>query len=152
MSFVIVPFVGLVAAVLTFFSGFGLGTLLLPTFALFFPVPVAIAATAVVHLLNNLLKVGLVMRHASRPIVLRFGVPAVLVDLSRLALYGWGFATHHATGTLVGWPLLTVTTLAALAGTLVGNRLLEKVTMHAIQRLVAGMLVLVSILLAVGLV
>jgi hypothetical protein len=31
----------------TLFSGFGLGTVLMPAFALFFPVPVAIAATAI---------------------------------------------------------------------------------------------------------
>jgi len=37
-------------------SGFGLGTLLLPVFALFFPLPVAIAATALVHLANNFFK------------------------------------------------------------------------------------------------
>jgi hypothetical protein len=33
---------------LTLFSGFGLGTVLMPAFAVFFPVPTAIAATAVV--------------------------------------------------------------------------------------------------------
>ena len=33
------------AAFLTLYSGFGLGTLLLPVFALFFPVEVAVAAT-----------------------------------------------------------------------------------------------------------
>jgi len=45
-----------IVACLTFFSGFGLGTLLLPLLSLFFPVPVAVASTAVVHLLNNVSK------------------------------------------------------------------------------------------------
>lgn len=65
------------ASALTLFAGFGLGTLLLPVFALFFPAEIAVAATAVVHGLNSLFKVALVGRHADRRVVLRFGVPAV---------------------------------------------------------------------------
>lgn len=81
------------ASGLTFFSGFGLGSLLLPAFALFFPIPAAVAATAVVHLLNNLFKLVLVGRNADLRVLLRFGGPAlaaafaggaVLVRLSRL--------------------------------------------------------------------
>ena len=66
------------AALLTFFSGFGLGTLLMPVVALFFPVDIAVAITAVVHLANNLFKLALVGRFAHRPALLRFGVPALL--------------------------------------------------------------------------
>lgn len=65
-------------AALTLFSGFGLGTLLMPAFALFFPPPVAVAATAVVHGLNNLFKLGLLRRHVDRRLVLDFGLPAAL--------------------------------------------------------------------------
>lgn len=78
---VIVAVVSLLASGLTLFSGFGLGTLLMPAFALVFPVPVAIAATAVVHLANNLFKLGLLGRHADWPVALRFGVPAALASL-----------------------------------------------------------------------
>jgi uncharacterized membrane protein YfcA len=67
----------LLAAGLTFFSGFGLGTLLMPVFALFFPPPLAIAATAMVHLANNLFKFGLMAGHAHWPTLWRFGLPAV---------------------------------------------------------------------------
>jgi len=63
-------------AILTLFSGFGLGTLLLPVFAIFFPIAIAVAATAVVHLANNLFKLLLLGRYAHRDIVLRFGLPA----------------------------------------------------------------------------
>ncbi len=66
----------MVVAGLTLFSGFGLGTLLMPAFAIFFPVDVAIAATAVVHLANNLFKVALLGRAAVWGVVWRFGVPA----------------------------------------------------------------------------
>lgn len=66
------------ASGLTLFSGFGLGTLLLPVFALFFPVPWAVAMTAVVHLLNNLFKLTLLGRYGRISVVLRFGIPALL--------------------------------------------------------------------------
>lgn len=64
------------ASALTFFSGFGLGTLLLPAFALFYPIEMAVASTAIVHFLNGLFKLALVGRFADWRIVVRFGVPA----------------------------------------------------------------------------
>ena len=67
-------------SLLTLFSGFGLGTLLMPVFALFFPIEVAVASTALVHAANNLFKVGILAHGASRDVVLRFGVPAVLAS------------------------------------------------------------------------
>ena len=78
LSYVVVLVVALLASALTFFSGFGLGTLLLPAFALFFPVEHAVALTAVVHFLNGLFKLGLVGRHADMGAILRFGIPAIL--------------------------------------------------------------------------
>lgn len=77
MSYLVICTVALLASALTFFSGFGLGTLLLPAFALFFPVEQAVALTAVVHFLNNLFKLALVGRRADRHVVLRFGLPAI---------------------------------------------------------------------------
>jgi uncharacterized protein len=74
-SLVIVPIVALGASLLTFVSGFGLGTLLLPVFAVFFPLEVAIMLTAIVHLLNNLFKFGLLWKEVNWPVVFRFGVP-----------------------------------------------------------------------------
>lgn len=82
----VIALVALLASGLTFFSGFGLGTLLLPAFALFMPIETAIAATAVVHLANNLLKLALVARHADASVVWRFGVPALLAALAGAAL------------------------------------------------------------------
>ncbi|MBN1129801.1 MAG: sulfite exporter TauE/SafE family protein [Chitinispirillaceae bacterium] len=64
------------ASLVTLFSGFGLGTILLPVFALFFPLPVAIAATAVVHLFNNLFKAFIVGKHADKRAVVQFAIPA----------------------------------------------------------------------------
>ncbi|WP_281985619.1 TSUP family transporter [Azonexus hydrophilus] len=88
MDYIIVCAAALLASGLTLFSGFGLGTLLMPVFALFFPVEAAIAMTAVVHLANNLFKIGLVARDADWRIVIRFGIPATLA-----ALLGAGLLT-----------------------------------------------------------
>ena len=104
MSYLVVCGVAVVAAGLTLFSGFGLGTLLLPAFALFFPLEVAVAATAVVHLANNLFKLALVGRDANFDVVVRFAVPGaagafagawMLAGLSGMApLARWSLGAH----------------------------------------------------------
>lgn len=89
MSYLIICTVALLASALTFFSGFGLGTLLLPAFALFFPIEQAVALTAVVHFLNNLFKLALTGRNADRDIVLRFGLPAIAMSFLGAWLLVW---------------------------------------------------------------
>lgn len=81
IEFMVVCAVSLVASTLTVFSGFGLGTLLLPVFAIFFPMTIAVAITAVVHFGNNLIKLTLFGRNADRTVVRRFGIPALLASL-----------------------------------------------------------------------
>lgn len=77
MTFVILG-AAFLAAVLTLFSGFGLGTILMPVVAIFFPLAVAVAMTALVHLLNNLLKLALLWINVNWPVVWRFGIPALV--------------------------------------------------------------------------
>jgi len=89
MEFVLIPAVALGVSTLTLFSGFGLGTLLMPAFALFFPIELAVAMTAVVHFLNNLFKLLLLGRHAKRTVVLRFGLPAILLAVVGARLLLW---------------------------------------------------------------
>jgi uncharacterized membrane protein YfcA len=81
MEFFIISISAIIASGLTFFSGFGLGTLLMPVFAIFFPVEIAVALTAVVHFLNNLFKLLLVGKHADKTAVFQFGIPAILTSL-----------------------------------------------------------------------
>jgi hypothetical protein len=83
MNYLVVCVVAFGVSGLTLFSGFGLGTLLMPAFALFFPVPVAVAATAVVHLANNLFKTALVGRKADWAVVAKFALPG-----SAAAMFG----------------------------------------------------------------
>ena len=255
--------VALAVSGLTLFSGFGMGTLLMPIFAIFFPIEVAVAATAVVHLANNLFKVGLLWRQADWGAVARFAIPgaamaavgavlltylaglpalaayslwggthqvtalkvvigvlillfamfelvpslegrlrfrrehlplggaisgffgglsghqgalrsavlihaglsqeafiatgvicAVVVDLSRLAIYGVTFFSRHFAQVVQsgGIGLVGAATLAAFVGAFVGARLMKKVTMATVRGIVGAMLVLVAVGLGTGLI
>jgi uncharacterized membrane protein YfcA len=89
MEYLLICGSAFLASGLTLFSGFGLGTLLLPAMALFFPIDLAIALTAVVHALNNLFKCWLLGRYADQGAVVKFGVPAILSAVvgARMLLY-----------------------------------------------------------------
>lgn len=89
METVVIASASFFAALLTFFSGFGLGTLLMPVVALFFSPAVAIAITAVVHFANNLLKFFLVAKSADIKTLIYFGLPAVIFAF--LGAYLLGF-------------------------------------------------------------
>jgi uncharacterized membrane protein YfcA len=99
-------------AILTFFSGFGLGTIMLPVFSVFYPLEVAIAMTAIVHLVNNLFKLILMVRYANWRIIARFGIPSLplaalgaflLNNLSELGIIGhWGWASENFTISWIG--------------------------------------------------
>lgn len=77
------------ASGLTLFSGFGLGTLLMPVVAIFFPVDIAIGITAVVHLANNLFKLGLIGMAANKSVVMRFGIPAIAASFIGALFLQW---------------------------------------------------------------
>ena len=87
--FLIIGVCAFLAAGLTMYSGFGLGTLMLPVFALFFPVEVAVVATALVHGANNVFKVTLLGRSADREVVLKFGLTAIVAAVFGALALGW---------------------------------------------------------------
>ncbi|NCC73692.1 MAG: sulfite exporter TauE/SafE family protein, partial [Sphingobacteriia bacterium] len=89
MEYVVIALVASGAAMLTFFSGFGLGTILMPVFALFFPVEIAIALTAVVHLANNLFKTSLIWRAINFRVVFLFALPAALAAFLGAYVLTW---------------------------------------------------------------
>ncbi len=72
---VLTPFLGALA---TFFTGFGLNTILLPVFMLYFDAPLAVLMASIVHLCNNILKVALTARSINWQLFKNFGLPAVL--------------------------------------------------------------------------
>lgn len=80
MEFFFICLAAFLTSVLTFFSGFGLGTLLMPVFAIFFPIDIAIALTGVVHFFNNLFKIALIGKKADKTVLLAFGLPAILTS------------------------------------------------------------------------
>lgn len=104
MEWVVICMASLLASLLTFFAGFGLGTLLMPVFAIFFPIDVAVALTAVVHLMNNLFKLVLTGKKANWGVVLRFGIPAIVAAF------------------LGAWLLLRVSSFEPLATYHIGER------------------------------
>jgi hypothetical protein len=89
MIYLVICTTALIVSGLTLFSGFGLGTLLMPVFALFFPVETAVAATAIVHLANNVFKALLLGRHADRGMVIQFAVPAALAAIAGALMLGY---------------------------------------------------------------
>jgi uncharacterized protein len=101
---IILCVVAMIASLLTFFSGFGLGTILTPVFAIFFPIDLAIALTGVVHFFNNILKLFLVGKHADKRVLIRFGVPAVVAAFAG------------------AWLLLQITELPALFSYTIGTK------------------------------
>lgn len=257
IEYLIICFFALLGSGLTFFSGFGLGTLLVPVFAIFFPIELAIVLTAVVHFLNNIFKLTLIGRNASRQIIFKFGLPAilsafigayvltfitdiaplysytvsekvfyitpvkltiatllfvfslfdivpkfiklnfdqkyiplggllsgffgglsgnqgalrtafliranltkeafiatgvviaVLIDISRLTVY---FADILKVGAKIDYMLLISATLSAFVGAVIGNKVLKKITIKALQLIVGVMLLIFSVLLALGMV
>lgn len=257
MEILIISLAAFLTAILTFFSGFGLGTILTPVFVVFFPIDLAIALTGVVHFFNNVFKLVLVGRNANKTVLAHFGLPAVLaafigawallniadmeplftyrlagstfevtpmkfiigiiliffsvievlpffeklefgldklplggvlsgffgglsghqgalrsaflikaglskeafigtsvviacfIDFTRLSVYASRFGQSGLEGNL---PLVVCATLSAIAGAYLGNRLLKKITLKFLQRLVAIMLVLISIALGAGLI
>ncbi|MBX9734578.1 MAG: sulfite exporter TauE/SafE family protein [Chitinophagaceae bacterium] len=88
MEYFFILLATLLTSIVTLFSGFGLGTVLMPVFAIFFPIPLAIASTAVVHLANNIFKVVIVGKWANKNVVLRFGIPAALASALGAYLLG----------------------------------------------------------------
>lgn len=102
MEYVIICIVAFVTSILTFFSGFGLGTILMPVFALFFPLDIAIALTGVVHFASNLFKGALVWKQTDWKVIVRFGIPAIVTSFGgawlMIKLSGLPAVIHYTIG------------------------------------------------------
>lgn len=107
MEIIILSLAAFLIAILTFFSGFGLGTILTPLFMIFFPVELAIALAGVVHFFNNIFKLILVGKKADKQVLLRFGIPAVIAAFAG------------------AWLLLQVTGLQPLFSYSIGTKTFE---------------------------
>ncbi len=72
------PFLG---ALVTFYTGFGLNTILVPVFMIYFDAPIAVLMAGIVHLCNNILKVALTARSIDWLLFRNFGIPAIFFAL-----------------------------------------------------------------------
>lgn len=125
MEYFIICITAFGASLLTFFSGFGLGTLLSPVFMLFFPVEIAIALTGIVHLINNIFKIFLVGKHANKKLLIYFGITAVL-------------------GAIVGaWLLTKISHLPILHSYTVGGHVFH---VTVIKLVIAALLIIFSLM------
>jgi uncharacterized protein len=125
MEIIVICLAAFLTSILTFFSGFGLGTILMPVFAIFFPINIAIALTGVVHFSNNLFKISLVGKNADKDVLLRFGIPAIIASFAG------------------AWLLLRITEMPPLFH----YRLLEKdIEIMPVKLVIAILLVIFSVL------
>ena len=97
MELILIGVVALLTSGLTLFLGFGLGTILMPAFALFFPAPLGVAAAAVVHFANNAFTLGRLARQADRRVMARLGRIAHPKACSRSAIRSAGSSRPMAT-------------------------------------------------------
>ena len=125
VQYVVLCLAALAVSGLTLFSGFGLGTLLMPVFAIFFPIEIAIAMTAIVHLANNLFKLALLWRQADLQIAIRFIIPGAIMAI-------------------IGAVLITkLSDLPVLTSYTIGSRVFEVAT---IKLVVGGLIFLFALL------
>jgi len=89
MEYFIVCLTAFIISALSLFSGFGLGTVLMPVFAIFFPVYIAVSLTAIVHLFNSLFKFLLLGKYADKSTIIRFGLPAIFSALLGASALFW---------------------------------------------------------------
>lgn len=118
MTYIVICTSALLVSGLTLYSGFGLGTLLMPAFAIFFPVHVAVAATAVVHGANNIFKILVVGRNADRDLVLRFGIPAIIAAFAGAAVLGYVSGFGELLRYSIGSKMAVITPIKLMMGIL----------------------------------
>jgi uncharacterized membrane protein YfcA len=74
-------------------------------------------------------------------------VLAVMIDFSRLIIYGWETAGAQKD---IDWMLVSVACVAAFAGAFAGSRLLKKMTFRVVQVIVTTLLIIVALGLMTG--
>lgn len=125
MDIAVISAVAFLIAILTFFSGFGLGTILTPVFMIFFPVDLAIALTGVVHFFNNIFKLFLLGKNADRQVLIRFGIPAVIAAFAG------------------AWLLLQITDLQPLFDYSIGEKKFE---IYPVKFIIAVLLIIFALM------
>ena len=90
MSFeLVVAAVGLVAGAIASVAGFGIGSLLTPTFALETGTRLAVAAVAIPHVVATFQRFWLLRRHVDRRVLLGFGLASAAGGLAGALAHVW---------------------------------------------------------------
>lgn len=148
MIYVLIALTSLIASFLTFFSGFGLGTILLPVFAIYYPLPISIGLTACVHLLNNIFKLGLVYKAINWNLVLKFGLPSTIaafggayllkrLDSVNLLLYSYSLNSKIVS---ISWQGLIIGIVIILFATIELSKKLSAITFDKKHLAIGGVL------------
>ena len=172
MEFVLVAASALVVSGLTLYSGFGLGTLLMPVFALFELLPrLRDLKFDRKHLILGgilsgffggfsghqgalrsafLVKVGV----STEAFVGTNAVIGFMVDMARISTYAALFflAKNASPFGPDQWSLILTGILAAFVGVMIGKRLLHKITMKTVQTLTGFLLLGIALALGTGIV
>jgi len=77
-QYTVLILVTLATSVITLFTGFGVGTIMMPVMALFFDVKVAIFLAAIIHFFNNASRLVLYRSEINWKIIKRFGVVSII--------------------------------------------------------------------------
>jgi uncharacterized protein len=129
MEFILIAICSLLAAFMSFYSGFGLGTVLMPIMAIFLPIPLAISLTAIVHLLQNLFKTGLLWKAIDWSIAMRFGGVAMLAALPG----AWILRELSSLPPLVRYSFFGVHANLSVLSLLIGSLLIVFATMEILS-------------------
>lgn len=134
ISYFSVALASFFAALLTLFSGFGLGTLLMPVIALFFPLDIAILITAIVHLLNNAFKGAMLGKNANLGVIIRFGIPALLFSI----LGAWLLLSLSSLNHIISYQVFAIKFNSSLIQIAVGSLILAFVVIDLWPSLIRG--------------
>ena len=89
MAIALVAMVGFLAAGVAAVVGFGIGSLLTPTFALYVGVKLAVAAVAIPHIVGTAQRCWMLRKHIDRRIVLGFGITSAIGGLAGALIHVW---------------------------------------------------------------
>ncbi|MBK6545485.1 MAG: sulfite exporter TauE/SafE family protein [Saprospiraceae bacterium] len=131
MEYIIVILFSFLGSLLTFYSGFGLGTILLPVFTILVSVEVAIIMTAIVHFLNNFFKLFLTYGNIDFNILKSFG----LISLFTSILGAIVFAYFYNSGWSLNYSLLDYPMKITMLKLIIGSLLIVFVLLEFSNRL-----------------
>lgn len=80
---------GIVAGAIATVTGFGIGSLLTPTFAIWHDAKLAVAAVSVPHLIGTALRFWMVKGHVDRGVIWSFGLASAAGGLTGALLHSW---------------------------------------------------------------